>query len=538
VPLYNDLFGRLADSLTGTHTPFQERYADDPIGFAEEVLNVKLWEKQKEILRSLRDTKRTAASAAPATGKTFTAAVAALWFLNTHPYCKIPVTAAPPERQIRDILFAEIRLMQRRGLQRGVPLVGGEPNIMSIDVDDNWWIKGFTIPTSGTREERIAKFHGHHAPGGVFVIADEAHGIPPEVFEAIDNITSAANCRILLISNPLAPTGPFWQASRDRSFTTITISALEHPNVVQDAEIIPGAIDRETTQKRIKQWTRPADSIDTDGGEALIIDIPWMEGPRIVVNPIFCYKVLGTFPWEAASALIPMSWFSRARQNYEIVVEKARQSGYEIPPDLPPPIGGLDVAEQGTDNNALAFRYGSFLAPFIRWQGTDTTMTSYRAGRLAVELSSPRINIDGIGVGAGVAPGIRDRFSGLEAISVKVSWSPTKEAEEFQFHRLRDELGWGVREWFSQSDVAVPPDENFEADCFAFEYANTRSGIRISSKREVREKLMGRSPDAFDAFALTFFEGRKGGQIGRGVESMLMGRGGRGNNLRRLLGIR
>ena len=392
---------------------------------------------------------------------------------------------------------------------------------MQIVVDDNWWIRGFTIPQSGSKEERIAKFHGHHAAGGVLVLGDEANGIPQAIHEAFDNVTSAANCRILLTSNPFVPSGAFWNATRDTDWNTVSMSALEHPNVVQNETIIPGAIDRETTDKRISKLTRPLLPTD-DPVENLIFEVPWTGERRVVNNPIFCYKVLGTFPWEAEGALIPMSWFQRARRNYDQMLEDAYAQGRELPLDLPAnPIGGLDVAEMGSDSNTFCARYANFVLPFWRWNFVEPNITADRAARLGRTLETSRINVDAIGVGADVAPALR--AANMTAYGVKVSWSPTKESEDYKYYRLRDELFWSCREWFADEESAVPPDEEFEADAFVWEYEVTRSGIRVTSKMKAKERL-GRSPDAWDAFAMTFYEGGEGGRSAHGVRTETLSR--------------
>ena len=521
--LYQKILMNLADGLEGFYTPFQERYAHDPLGFTKHVLGVELWSRQEELLQSVETNRNTAVSAAPATGKTFGAACVALWLLNCFPHCKIIVTAAPPERQIKDILFGEIRKLQKDCLKRGVPVVGGQPKTMELVVDEGWWIKGFTIPSSGTREERISKFHGHHGRGGTYAIVDEAHGVPPEIMEAIDNCLTGEQTRLLMLFNPLAPSGIDYNATRDPAYNTITISAFDHPNVITGDDMYPGMVGRTTTETRVLKWTRPVTPADV-GSDQLIIEVPWTGESRVVVNPIFCYKVLGQFPWEASSALVPLSWIHRAKATHKVLMAQARMEGFVIPPDLPDPVGGLDVAEMGEDTNAFAIRYGSFLSPVIRWQGLEMDKTAETACRICRKYGIATINVDGIGVGAGVAPDMRNQ--GIKgAKGVKVSWSPTRETEEFEFVSLRDQLWWAVREWFSSKDAAIPEDEDMEADLLIFEYEIGRRGIGVTSKKKVRRMLLGRSPDAGEALMLTFYAGGIGGR-GDGVKTTTLSRGG------------
>jgi len=527
------MFHQIANTLEGVETPFQERYVNDPVGFATEVLGLKLWPGQIKILESVRDNKHTAAQAAISTGKTWSAATVVLWYLNTRPHSKVIVTAAPPERQIRDLLFAEIRKMQKAALRRGVPLVGGEPQTMRLIVSDDWWCQGFTIPATGSKDERIAKFHGHHAPGGVLVVADEAHGIPPEIFEAFDNVTSGHGCKLLLLSNPLAPSGPFWQATKEPDYNVIIMSAFDHPNVMYDENQIPGAIDRATTMKRINKMTRPMTELDVLR-DLQVITIPWTGEQRVVTSPVFNYKVLGTFPLEVADALVSMLAYQKARQNYDVLMERTMAAGFQIPPDLPRPVCGLDVAEFGTDANCFCARFDHFVAPLVRWTGMELTDTAYTAGRHTRVVDGYRLNIDAVGVGAGVPPMVRedimnaaDKFT---VYGVKGSWAATE--EEKQFYLMRDQLGWSVRRWImgemTDEPPCLPADEELEADMFAHQYRTLGRGIRITTSEGARQKLMGRSPDGFIALMMTFYEGRERGRSGEGVASMTVSRQRRG----------
>lgn len=505
--LEDKMYRLFADRVTGIVDLPYRRYEDNPIGFAKDILGIDLWGHQEKILHSVKVNKNTAVSAAVGTGKSYAAAAVALWWLNTRKDSKIICTAAPPKRQIKDILFANIRSLHTQALERGMKLLGGDPKSLSIDVGPNHWLAGFTIPQSGTREERIAKFHGHHAAGGILVIGDEANGIPPEIItEGFDNVTSAADCRQLLLSNPFVPSGPFWNATRSRDWHTITISAFDHPNVTEKRVVIPGAIDYETTKKRVMKFTRPTITADHDSHRTII---EWEGEQRTVTNPVFMYKTLGQFPGEAEGTLIPMAWFQRARLNYDVYLEEAYEQGYDWPVDVPSPILGLDVAEMGADFNTLCARYEYIVSPFERWNGLYPYKSADKAARVYRQLSANRINVDAIGVGSDVAPIIRDQ--GLQAYGINVNWSATSDNVEYKYYRLRDQLGWEARDWFSQDHVAVPPDEEFEADCFAYRYENTRSGIRITSKNNVRS-VLGRSPDAWDAFCMSLYTGRDGGK--------------------------
>jgi len=77
-------------------------FADWPEGFVEIALGEFLWSKQRDILRSLVDNKRTVVPACHAPGKSHIAARAVAWWGAVHPPgTALVITTAPTFRQVR-----------------------------------------------------------------------------------------------------------------------------------------------------------------------------------------------------------------------------------------------------------------------------------------------------------------------------------------------------------------------------------------------------------------------------------------------------
>ena len=89
------------------------RWRRDPPAFAREVLGVDLWAKQREILYSLRDNRRTAVPACHESGKTFVAACAVVHHLVCWQPSKI-ITTAPTQRQVEKLLWGNIGDLKAR----------------------------------------------------------------------------------------------------------------------------------------------------------------------------------------------------------------------------------------------------------------------------------------------------------------------------------------------------------------------------------------------------------------------------------------
>ena len=93
-----------------------EAHKADPTVWAGDKLDAHLWLKQRDIMRSLVANRRTAVKSCHGAGKSFTAGLAASWWIDTHPAGEaFVVTTAPTYPQVHAILWEEIRKNHRRG---------------------------------------------------------------------------------------------------------------------------------------------------------------------------------------------------------------------------------------------------------------------------------------------------------------------------------------------------------------------------------------------------------------------------------------
>src|SRR5208337_1133731 len=96
-----------SNDLSAGQKAFIKKVLRDPILFAKHILGVTLWDGEAEILRSIQHRRRTAIKACHGVGKTFTLAVAALWWLARYPE-GIVLTTSSTQRQVRTQLWFEI----------------------------------------------------------------------------------------------------------------------------------------------------------------------------------------------------------------------------------------------------------------------------------------------------------------------------------------------------------------------------------------------------------------------------------------------
>lgn len=463
-------------------------------------------------MESVRDNPVTIARSANATGKTHGAARVATWFYKVFTDSQVYTAAAPPESNLRNLLWGEIYHVID---QHETLFIENKITSLHIQRSPRSFLTGVTIPLSGTPEQRESKFSGKHAPHLLFVI-DEADSVPDEVFRAIEGCMSGGHVRLLCMFNPRREAGEVHRMERAGRANVITLSAFNHPNVTTGKNIIPGAVDREITVRRINQWCRPLANSEEPDGECF--ELPdFLEGVQAksqsgrvypplkpgfyrIVEPAFSYMVLGQYPAKGSNQLISTEWIARARSRWDAYV---LEHG-EKPPALTVGIMGLDVAELGDDANVSVFRYGGFIERPVAWGGVDVITTGDRATSEFKSRSISRANVDATGTGAGVAPQMER--NGCVATSVKVAASPTEKTELGEFKILRDQLWWACREWLRTDPGAMlPPDELLIEELTVPTYEVINGKIQVMKKPIMRE-LLKRSPDRADALGLTFYK--------------------------------
>jgi len=441
-----------------------------------------------------------------------------IWYFMAYQDSKIYMTAAPPLENLKQILWGEVL-----NVVRNKPMIfaGLAMKRLYIARNSGSFMTGVAIPTSGTPEEREAKFSGKHSPHLMFII-DEGDGVPDEVYKGIESCMSGGEVRLIVLFNPRAKTGPVYEKEKNRQANIIKMTAMDHPNVVTGRDVIPGAVSREITIRRINMWTRPIsplELIDPErvdvfkvpdylvGKSATSLDgkpfLPLPEGLRQVIRPEFSYMVLGEYPLKGANMLIQQEWVDSARSRWDSYVAVHG----EIPPMGANGIMGLDVAELGVDANVACFRYGGFVKSLISWSGVDPYESAQRAMGLYRTNNINIAMIDGMGVGAGVAPAMarQGREFKIRAVSVKANEKPTKmTTEKGEFKILRDQMWWELREWLRTDPGAMlPPDYMLIEEITAPFYQEKNGKIMVTDKETLRDMLK-RSPDRADALCLTF----------------------------------
>jgi len=412
-----------------------------------------------EVLESVRDNRKTIVESGHGVGKTNVAATVALWFLYNH-VDSIVLTTAPTMRQVKAGLWKEIAIQWRHEL-------GGLMTNLKLSVErDRWFAMGFTARQSADAEQSAASMQGYHAPH-ILVIFDEAAGVLPAFWTAAASLLTNENARFLAIGNPTSTSGKFYQNSLLPSFHKIRISCFEHPNVVHNQEIIPGAVTRQFIEDAKSEW-----------GES---------------TPIWDSRILGKPPDEGDDTLIRLSWVTAC-------INKERHHAQKKKPK----IMTIDVARFGQDNTVIGDIIGNNLQENIeRRQGKDTNETSGRIIRKwedAFDSKEPYdiIVIDDSGVGGGVTDKVKAHIYKGKSPTV-FAFNGAAASSRPQFANLRAQAYWKLREDTRLEEIALVEFGTLTAELTNIKTIfNGKGQILIESKDEIKKRNGGRSPDLAD----------------------------------------
>ncbi|MFH1547385.1 MAG: hypothetical protein ABIC57_02775 [bacterium] len=448
-----DLLG--SDAEVSLDRKKREQYANDPIAFCHDVLGVKLWERQEEILLSIRDNERTTVRSCNSAGKSFVAACAVLWFLKCFESSTV-VTTATTQRQVKDVLWREIAARYHSAREP----IGGKmlTTYLNMSSKEKWFATGFT-----TRDQDLERFQGFHNES-ILVVVDEASGVGRSIFEAIEGLlASGITVRLLLIGNPLDEATVFGDSFKSSSYNRIHISAFDTPNVKMGRKVFPGLISQEWVDGRGQEW-----------GEN---------------SPLYQIRVLGNFPDQSEDTLIAFSWIHGA------IEADVLSSSMEK-------VIGMDIARFGSDETVAIYREGDEVKEIRSWKHKDVMESVGRLISFFDEINADYANIDEIGIGSGAVDRMKEQGYRVNGINFGAS-----AIKKDTYLNLRAEAYWNLRKRFQERRISIPEnDQNLINELSQLKYDFLSTGkIRIESKEDIKKRI-GRSPDRADALALAFMD--------------------------------
>ncbi len=220
--------------------------------------------------------------------------------------------------------------------------------------------------------------------------------------------------------------------------------------------------------------------------------------------------------------VVPSAWVDEAMSRWKPRINKGVMLGM-----------GVDVARGGMDKTIIINKYepldaskdsysqathGPWYDEIIRYPGESTPDGNIVASHVVKERrDNAPVHIDVVGVGSSPYDVLCGNGIQTVAISGGTRMGGVTLEGHLPFADYKSELWWRVREALSPTignKPEIPPDDELREDLCAMTWKMTPRGIKVSTKDEVKE-VLGRSPDAGDAFTYAQVETLKTVQMER-----------------------
>ncbi len=299
-----------------------ERYKLDPAAYAQEVLDVQWWAKQREIAEALIKYKRVFVRAGNGPGKSFLAAGLVNWFYDVH----VPgrcLTTAPTQAQVQDVLWAEVRA-QRRGRP------GLQPKAARMEDAPDHFAVGYTASTAEA-------FQGRHAEH-LMLVFDEGTGVAKPFWIAGEGMQPEY---WLVLLNPTDTTSVAYDQEQSGRWHVICLDSFDHPNITEQMAGRPApypqaSLNLSWLRERVAGWSTPIAREDVRSADFEF------EGSCYRPGPLFESRVLGRWPTQGG-----MSVWSEAMWQAAQVRQPEPDEELQI---------GCDVARFGDDYTSIVAR--------------------------------------------------------------------------------------------------------------------------------------------------------------------------------------
>lgn len=427
-------------------------------------------------MESVRDNAKTAVASCHQIGKSFTAAIAVAWWLDTHlPGEAFVVTTAPTAPQVKAILWREInRVHEKAGLK-------GRTNLTEWYIGDQ--LVAFGRKPSDYNDQAFSGIHARY----VLVVLDEACGIPKQLWDSSSTlVANPETCRLLAIGNPDDPVGEFANVCKPESgWHTMHVGYEDTPNF---------------TGEPVSQLVKDS-----------LIHPLWVEDRRNYWgedSALFQSKCEGKFPTTGDPfQIIPISWANQCRY-------------LEFPAGAKPVEAGIDVGG-GNDRTVVTVREGNRVKN-IKWFVDSDPMRT--VALLAAHLNEHQVScvkVDVVGIGWGIYGRLRELSSRnnptgntthhADVVPINVANKPTEGNEERYLNR-RAQMWWEIgrefcrlKQWdFAGLEPNIMNDLVNELVMPRYEIMDSKGKIKVEAKDDIRKRLRGQSPDLADSLLLAF----------------------------------
>ena len=477
---------------------FARRYQDDPIAFAEDVLNIRLADTQRRILEAIRDHPRVLIVSGNGTGKSYGVTIGALWFFLFH-YNSLTLITSGNYDLVTDASWRPMKSLHKRAQQR-FDLPGRRleaPPRLETDASDEWFLR-YLSPRYPDNLE------GRHARRSLVVIEEaDKPDISAEHFDSAVSTASSQQDRVVAVANPPSErSNVVYDKMKSDRWHTIEFSSFDAHNVKvetgkTDGDMLPGIVDLDLIKEDWAAWNpRPWPGVAEARRHQPDLDPRWYR------------RRLGTMPPTGQGTLRPF---------YERDVEAAVDRWPDVAPGAPDARDalGADIARGGGDRTVVVARRGPVLetviehdAPGDHTRNEQLLLEAYDRAPLTGQLL-----VDAIGEGSGVADRVRQQRSNVRRFE-----AGTTARDETEYYDACTEALCDLGS-FLEDHGAIRPGSSLERECrmaarvFELEERSLREHtvLKSTSKDPLKQSTyLGRSPDVLDAAMLAVYARQPG----------------------------
>ena len=409
--------------------------------------------QQVKLLKAVEDAingkskKRISVRSGHGTGKDCCLAWLILWYLFAFKDAQIPCTA-PTSDQIYDVLWKEVskwhKLMPEE-IQNKYEITSDY--IRVTESPETWFARART----GRKEnpEALAGVHGDF----VFIVADEASGIPDEIYNTMEGALTGEEVLIVLVSNPTRLIGYFYDTHhKDKdNWNTLHFNSEQSP-----------IVDKTYVNRIIDKHGKDSDE--------------------------YRIRVTGDFPRE--DSMDDKGYVPLFSENDFNIIEETDFIGEKRM--------GIDPAGDG-DNKTVWIVRDEFKAEIVAKEATSTAKSIAQKTLTLMDfykVKDTHVFVDNFGAGANVVQELG--LSGKRVNGVNVG----DQAFEDRFLNLRAEAYWKTKQWIRQGAELV--DNKGWDELLTIRYRRELNNkLKIMSKIDMKKEGYP-SPDYADALMLTF----------------------------------
>ena len=499
-------------------------WADDPVGFTEDVLGDALWSLPKQIMRAVATTKRVAVPSCFGSSKTYSAARLVLWKSFTSPVGPTRiVTLAPKWSHVYRQMWPEIRTAHARA---GLP---GTVDMAQLKIPSRDGVDTVVAYGKAVQPWDESAVQGIHA-ARLMLVVDEAGGIGHIIGRNLRGMLVGEHTHMLAIGNPPTDDEGSWfeNLCNNPEVTVIPISAYATPNMsgeaAQRCRTCPPEMPAHTLATHLVDQEWVAEAIADNGEESNYVQA----------------KVHARVPHGGTDRAIPSSWLDAAADSEEPDGDEwMRLCDLGLPDEVAPwrvRAGawvrlGVDVAADGGDEFSVSRAVGDQVTNEHNSTGPANANPVDVAGvvlghirraeqlraRLGTE-AKVRVKIDGIGVGWGVAGLLkawgREGLHDAEIIAVIVSESTDREPESSTLrpYRKRDEMWLATRVLVQPARphpeglIRLRVDKKTLAQLRAPAKSTNMTGHAVVESKKAMKKRGLASPDRAESVLLAVYE--------------------------------